>query len=528
MKLIKKTGAIFIALIMLIAVAVPAMADPVKPAAAYTITAPDNGHTYEVYQIFTGDYSENETGEPVLSNIKWGQNGTGTAGETVEDTVIEALEAVAAAGTSDADRLEVIERYANLETDPFGTVTNGTPLNNVTAGYYLIRDVDGRHEGEHDSYTTYIVQVVGNVDIEPKSDIPTSQKKVDDKNDSNATEDAVSWQDSADYDIGDTVPYKLEAVLPDNVSAYDTYELSFIDILSAGLTYEDGSAEIFVNNESKGKLEPTETNYVDLSDGTYDEAYAGGKVLTWSIEDIKAAYNADDDDVITITYNATVNENAKIGRAGNPNKMHIEFSNNPNGDGKGKTTDDTVIVFTYKTVINKVDGENQPLAGAEFSLEKFVADVDGQDTYKNVPGSWTEQDVVVSGEGSTTFTFSGLDDGEYRLTETKTPTGYNTVDPIYFTVTAEHDTDSADPQLTKLEVTGITNAEGQTLTGEITFNYNVADGQISTNIVNESGTLLPETGGTGTTVFYIVGAVLVLGVIVVFVARARMRNGKED
>ena len=532
MKLIKKIGVIFTALIMLIAMAVPAMADPVEPAAAYTITAPDNGHTYEVYQIFTGDYSENETGIPVLSNIKWGKNGIGTAGEAVDDTVIEALGAVAGAGTSDAAKLDVIENHADLTAaNVYGKVTYDEPLRNVPAGYYLIKDIDGEFEDDPDSYTTYIVQVVGNFVIDPKSDVPTSEKKVDDKNDSNGMEDEEVWQDSADYDIGDTVPYRLKAELPENVSAYDTYELSFVDTLSAGLTYEKMSAEIFVNGESKGMLEPTTISEIAAGDDTHGEAYAGGTVLTWSIEDIKAAaYGAGDDAVITITYNATVNENAKIGEAGNPNKMHIEFSNNPNGEGTGKTADDTVIVFTYKTVINKVDGESQPLAGAEFTLEKFVANAEGQDTYKDVQGIWEPQEVVKTGDGDTTFTFNGLDDGEYRLTETKTPAGYNSIEPIYFTVTATHDAEAADPKLTKLEVTGITNAEGQPITGEgaIIFSYNLAAGQMSTDIVNESGTLLPETGGMGTTVFYIVGAVLVAGAVVLFVARARMRNGKED
>ena len=122
--------------------------------------------------------------------------------------------------------------------------------------------------------------------------------------------------------------------------------------MSKGLTYKAGSAVVKVNGNQVGTLEPTSATYA----GTESEsAYTGGTVLTWSIADVKATpYSAGNNAVITIEYTATLNENAVIGSAGNPNMMHIEYSNNPNGSGTGKTPDDTNIVFTYKTVVNKV------------------------------------------------------------------------------------------------------------------------------------------------------------------------------
>ena len=132
--------------------------------------------------------------------------------------------------------------------------------------------------------------------------------------------------------------------------------------------------------------------------------------------------------------------------------------------------------------------------------------------------SWTKIDRVTVNEGQTTFTFTGLDDGTYRLSETKTPDGYNTIDPIIFTITAEHDIESEDPRLTSLN--------GDSATGEITFEAASEDGSLTTTVVNKSGAELPETGGMGTTIFYVLGAILVLGAGVLLIARRRTDSEK--
>ena len=121
---------------------------------------------------------------------------------------------------------------------------------------------------------------------------------------------------------------------------------------------------------------------------------------------------------------------------------------------------------------------------------------------------------MVKNDEGTTFTFSGLDDGNYRLTETKTPAGYNTIEDIYFTITAEHDVLSDNPALTSLS--------GNATTGEITFTSNTAEGSLSANVINNAGATLPETGGMGTTVFYVVGAALVVTAVVLLVTKKRM------
>ena len=139
---------------------------------------------------------------------------------------------------------------------------------------------------------------------------------------------------------------------------------------------------------------------------------------------------------------------------------------------------------------------------------------EGSDTYNQVNGTWTPVgDAVVTEEG-TQFTFKGLDDGTYRLTETKTPDGYNTIDPIIFTVTAGHDVESDSPALTSLN--------GDKVSGEITFTSNQGEGSLTATVVNQSGLELPETGGMGTKIFYLAGGILALGAGLLLVTRKRM------
>ncbi len=196
--------------------------------------------------------------------------------------------------------------------------------------------------------------------------------------------------------------------------------------------------------------------------------------------------------------------------------MHLEFSNNPNdaqGGETGTTPDDKVIVFTYKTVINKVAmnsaGKLEPLKGAEFTLEKKVNVSENE--YR-----WDEITAVKNTEG-TTFTFNGLDDGTYRLKETVTPSGYNTIKPIEFTITAEHDVTADDPKLTSMNVNGT-----DVFTVDMESGKTTPAGSLTAAIENKKGTILPSTGGIGTTVFYVTGAILMLGAGVLLVSRKRV------
>ena len=501
-KAMKKLMAALLAVAMVCAMAIPAFADGSSSTSTaavtrYTITAPKNGHTYEIYQIFTGDYDASQPS--MLANIKWGKNGTGTAGDAVEQTVLDALSKVASY-TSDNDKLTVIEKYIDLSTAPLVTITNGGTANDVVGGYYLIKDQDGTVPSS-ETYTPYIVSVVCDITIKPKSnEVPKFTKKLKDTND---TTGAISgWQDSADYDIGDDIPFRLQGTVSKDFDSYKTYYYAFHDVEEKGLTFDPSSVKVFVGDEETGTK-------IDASNYTVDTSPADGCTFEIVFDDLKKVSGVTANSIITVTYKSQLNGNAVLGEHGNVNKAQLEYSNNPRGDGTGTTPWDNVIVFTYKVVVNKVDQNRQPLEGAEFTLTKKLKD----GTENVIP-------MKIDTSNKALFTLSGLDDGVYTLTETVTPAHYNTISPITFTVNADHTiTWEADPRNTVL-----TSLSGNTASGEITFTHNETDGSLTTDVVNNIGTTLPGTGGIGTTIFYVIGGGLMVAAAILLITKKRMEN----
>ena len=492
MKHTKKLASLLLALVMVFALATTAFA-----AENTKISAPDGStRTYDVYQIFTGDLHEG-----VLSNIKWGKNGTGTVGNAVDQTTLDALAAVN--GKSDTEKLTEIQKYVKLDSEKFGTVSNGNPLT-VPTGYYLIKDNGSVNDGE--AYSLYVVQVVGPTTISPKVGTTTSDKKVKDTNDS-AANSTTDWQDSADYDIGDAVPFKLSATIAQDYANYTHgYKLTFHDKEDTGLSFNKNSVKVYVD----GTL--ITTGYEVVTDGL-----TGGCTFEVRFADLKEINSVHAGSVISVEYTSTLNNQAVIGSTGNKNTSHVTYTNNPNDEQageNGKTPDDVVIVFTYQTIVNKVtknpnydstvEGSEAyiPLKGAGFTLYK-----------KNASGTYDAVRPELKGEDMTTFTWSGLDDGDYKLVETTTPAGYNTIADIEFTISAGH-VDGDSPYLNTLS--------GNVTSGTATFTAVVNDGSLSTDVVNNSGAQLPSTGGIGTTIFYVLGSVLVIGAAVLLVTKKRM------
>ena len=493
MKHARKLASLLLALIMVFALATTAFA-----AENTTISAPKGStRTYDVYQIFTGDLYNG-----VLSNVKWGQNSNGTVGEAVDQTILDALAAVNS--KSDTEKLTVIQTYVNFGSTAIGTVSDSNPLT-VTTGYYLIKDNGPVGNGE--DYSLYVVQVVGPTTISPKVGTTTSDKKVDDKNDSNTTEDATTWQDSADYDIGDAVPFKLSATIAQDYANYTHgYKLTFHDEEAAGLSFNKNSVKVYVD----GML--ITTGYEVVTDGLTD-----GCTFEVRFANLKDIASVEAGSVISVEYTSMLDTDATVGSAGNKNTSHVSYTNNPNdkqAGENGKTPDDVVIVFTYQTIVNKVtknpnydstvEGSEEyiPLKGAGFTLYK-----------KNASGTYEAVGSELKGEDMTTFTWSGLDDGDYKLVETTTPAGHNTIADIEFTISAGH-VDGDIPYLNTLS--------GNVTSGTATFTAVVNDGSLSTDVVNNSGTQLPSTGGIGTTIFYVFGSVLVIGAAVLLVTKKRM------
>ncbi|MCI6745293.1 MAG: isopeptide-forming domain-containing fimbrial protein [Anaerolactibacter massiliensis] len=480
--------AFFLSLLMAVSMGLTAFAEGTTY--KLTLTGTTTGHKYEVYQIFTGDLSTKEDGTKVLSNVKWGTGVTYTETESAADEVAKAL----ADGSMKIDELEgKLTLTTPVKTVESAKDSTDTVIDGLAAGYYLVKDKDGSQANKSDAYTKFIVQVVGDTEVKIKSDVPTVVKKVQDKNDS--TGDTTGWQDSADYDIGDDVPYQITGSMPENIADYTTYKYVFTDEMSKGLTYTAENTNITIggkNVKSSFKEEVTTNN-------------DGVTTVTWTCDNLKGieGVTLDKDTKVVVTYSAKLNENAVIGAAGNPNTVNLTYSNNPNKGGEGdtgKTPDDKNIVFTYQTVVNKVDQDKKSLKGAGFTLQK------------KVNGAYTDVKSITAGE-VTTFTFSGLDDGDYKLIESTTPAGYNTIAPIEFTISATHDEKADAPKLLTLSV--------DATSGEANFASDTNTGSLTTDVVNKKGSTLPSTGGIGTTIFYVAGCAMVVLAGVMITARKK-------
>lgn len=463
----------------------------------YDITVPSTDtHTYSVYQVFTGDLSNG-----TLSNIKAGQNfnKNNTASKSAADAAAEIAQGTYANNTG---KLAAITPYVDLTGTAFGEVSANMALS-APAGYYLLKDKDAV-TGD-DAATLFIVQVNGPVTVNRKADKPTFEKKVKDVNDS--TGDKSNWQDSADYDVNDEVPFQLTATLPTNdtdFAAYKTYKLVFHDQQSAGLTFNEKSVVVKYGDKTLGADSYTVTENPEDKD-TFDITIADAK----AVKDAEgSAITVAAGGKFTVEYTSTLNENAVIGSTGNPNEASLEFSNNPNvgGEGEtGKTPTDKVIVFTYQLDINKTFNGGTPAENdlPKFKLYKFDS---ATNDYTIDRGEVT---ITKTEDDKYTASFKRVDDGRYKLVETKTPAGFNTAADTLFEITADHDVESDNPRLTVLK---INTTAGNTTTGTVTA-----------DVVNQKGSNLPSTGGMGTVMLYVAGiAVFVLaGATLVMALRRR-------
>ena len=497
MRNMKKWLATALALVMVFAMAACAVAD------TYSITINNSatGHTYEAYQIFAGDLSGT-----TLSNIVWG-SGISETGKTALQDKYDTAETKSAAGvaakltskTLAEEFADEVAKYLTTAAGSANTVSDGKyVISGLAAGYYLVKDQDKSQANANDAYTAFILKVVKDATVTPKTGVPEVVKKVKDTNDSVA-DSTTGWQDSADYDIGDTIPYQLTATLGD-LTYYDHYYVEFVDKMT-NLTYT-GITSVKVGDTT-------------LNSDQYSVAWnADTKTLNVTILDVKK-YNAAEGTKVIVEYNATLDSTANIGSTGNPNEVYLKFTNNPNntGDGTtkpsetGETPKDKNIVFTYKVTANKVTSDKTALPGAAFEL--FKKNADG--TYKSLGlvGATKNADGTYTVDANTTtFSWTGIDDGEYKIVEVVTPAGYNSVSDIVFTVTADHVAVADNPTLTSLN-------GGNAFTGE------VSTGTLTTEIINLAGTELPSTGGMGTTVLYVGGGVLVLAAVVLLIAKRR-------
>ena len=449
-----------------------------------TINNSTTGHTYEAYQIFTGDLSQDKT---TLSNIQWGSNiaSSYTTGKTARVIAGYMENGKAEDGTTARTAAEWATVIGGvLNGNPAGstdTVTDGAyTISGLAEGYYLIKDQDNTLGGENDAYTEFILKLVGDAEVEPKSGIPTATKMIDE-----ATDTAYSAQ----YRVGDTVNFILTGTMPSNYNSYSSYKYTLHDKSAAGLTVDTNSIKVYV-----GSTEIT-------SGFTINNSPSDGDTFDVVFNNTKTISSINSNSEIIVKYSATVNSGATIGSAGNSNEFKIDFSNNPNQPSEtGTTTTSAVKVYLYNIIINKLDENNAALNGAKFKLERLTDATN--DTWETVN--------EIDGASSNTFTFTGLGLGTYRLTETTTPNGYNTIDPVTIVVSGTVNNTG----FTALSATGLS------------FTADLTNGTLTANIQNIPGSILPFTGGIGSTIFTILGIAFIAGGVAIAVRKTSKKESK--
>lgn len=393
----------------------------------------------------------------------------------------------------------------NITADATATVSADASNGKYTAtftglgyGYYVVAVPGATLANAKSQYATLVSVHSTKVDADIKGDLPTVDKKV---------QVDGTGKDATDAKIGDTLTFTLTSTIPD-MSAYDTYTFNFKDTLSKGLTF--------------GQVKSVKVENVTLTENTdytvTTPTASNNNTLTVAMKDFKTKQQANAGKKITVTYTATLNENAVVGGAGNVNSAKIQYSNNPSTNGTGESEPSKVRVFTYGFTVDKYTGDQYTdaatrLAGAEFTLAhkdgsaiSFVQVSAGSATANAV------YRVAKAGEtGTTTITtpangkvvFEGLKNGEYTLAETKAPAGYNKL-----------------ASAIGVKVNGQNNGT-DTTNATVTITYNNDNGndynQTASNgvipVQNKSGAILPGTGGMGTIAFTVIGVlVIALGV----------------
>lgn len=508
-------GLVAVAATAAMAVAGFAGAASATAAEVYTLTInnTETGHTYEAYQVFKGRLDSG-----TLSDIEWGTGVDGNAlstakydgksakeiAKSLNNTNAEAFANNVAGGNGTKSYLKDVTGSVEGET------TQSKQITGLSAGYYLLKDtIDSTTAAQPAAFTKFILKVVGNVDVTPKTDTPSVEKKVK-ENSSKYTTDGgygAGYNDVADYNIGDAVPFKLIGTVP-NMDRYDTYTYTFNDTASNGLTLPSkDDVKVYVADDKAGTTKTDITTSADIA--------VKDQKLTVTFSNLKTVAGVAADKFIIVEYSATLNGEAKIGLPGNENAVKLTFSNNPNQSGQGgdnpqgETPEDKVIVFTYQLNGTKVDATDnkKKLKDAEFKLQRQSDNKWAQIANGKVTAWGDEAHAsVVKSDDNGNFFVAGLDDGKYNVMETKAPAGYDLpANPFVITLTANTKNDQ--------EWDGI----------PATALLDPTNGQFNETFKNDAGSNLPSTGGMGTVLLYVAGiAVFVLaGATLVMALRRR-------
>lgn len=588
MKTAKRLLTAALAVVFTFMCALPAMADDV----AYTLTIdnPAAGHTYEAYQIFDGYHTKDGTSD-YLSDINWGSGITQDkdhqakmiselkkAGLYDENTAyvdkVNDATKVAMALSKLEDKAEKVDEfneivgaYLNVAAGSVKAETTASvQFTGLSAGYYLVKDADTDSVGANESYTKYLVKLVADAKMQIKSQSMSLDKYILSGN------DKVKENNAA---MGDTVNYRLESQLSE-MDGYEAYTFIIHDELDAGLTFnKDVSVKVSTKKDDPTSYKTYENvtiEYAKRADDTYTSdlpKIEKGETLYICItlngltQDYKNQY-------VSVTYSATVNENANIGSTPNNNKAYLEYSNNPNqSQGQQEKTSttttppQTVSTYVAGIEISKVSPKGNLLPGAQFMITakdgtdkdaikelnvtgysfKEAGDAgEGNYYYKEgesyvtaVPEDAAAQKYVTQdgtnlkkgdkivgmtgdGVGQTVqgvLRFDGLKAGTYTITEVLAPTGYRKIDQaITLKVEWLYNKDSKKYYWEY----SVESADGDAVLGEVT------DGILPLKIVNQHGLTLPFTGGEGANLLAGLGLALMAAAVAAILYIKRRQN----
>lgn len=527
-KAMKKLMAALLAVAMVCAMAIPAFAAGTG-SNTLTINGKTAGHTYEAYQVFTGDLKGK-----VLSNIDWGNGVIGNDIRNDPDlpSSLKGLSSAAALAaelaklspsSDDVNTFaEVVSKHltANKYTSTEAGMTY--TINNLPDGYYFIKDATASASMPAGAtYSRYMLNIVTNLAINAKDTTVTLDKQI------KHNETGV-WGVVGDNQIGDTVDFRTITTVPDT-TGYTDYTYEIHDTMSPELT-----SNVKDNTDITIKVNDTtvlDSTYYNVTvDPTNSNKFT---VKVKIIDAVKAGVLHANDNLFTY-YTGVLNETAKVYPDGpQQNEAHLVYSNNPNDVGTGETPKKTVYDWTFKVDVTKVDGNDktQRLEGAVFVLsEKSGLDLepgkDGTPTKNqtsliklvdNHDGTYTVADTTTT----TTYTMTtpaggqisikGLDDEkEYYLYETKAPGGYNALTaPVKIKIT-DNTYDSIGNQIVTQP--------------NVVFNEVNAYSGVGFDVENNVGTTLPGTGGIGTTIFYVIGGGLMVAAAILLITKKRMEN----
>lgn len=469
-KTFKKLFAALLAAALVLAMAVPAFAVTNATKGSITISNTVKDETYTIYRMFKLDSynAESNTYSYTVESAWEGFFKTGAGGNyiTLDGqnhptwTAADENDSTTVAAFAKAALAWAADKKISGTKE---TATGDTvTFSNLDLGYYLVDSSLGALCGLNTTNP--------NATIKEKNEKPEIKKEVQTS--------AGDWSSENNAKIGDTVEYKVEIKVADGAQKY-----TVTDTMSKGLTFNSTSLKVavgstFATADADYTLTPTKNGFTLELPESYVSTLTKGTV-------------------ILVTYNATLNKDAVIDGDGNTNKVTLSYGNHQN------TVPSEVTTKSYQFDLVKVDGTtNKLLDGAEFELAdgntklSFVKDDDGN--YR----------VAAAGEDGATTTITvkngkvniyGLAGKAYTLTEIKAPDGYNKL------VTSET----------------VNLADGSK--AHATFDADVyKDGGVV--VKNNAGTVLPSTGGMGTTLFYVVGGGLMVAAVVLLVTKKRMEH----